>query len=95
MPVDDEAILVFPQAEDMHRILSREDVAASARTPDRWRDLNVSNKLLLAPGADTAVISYRADVVRADGEPYTALISSAYARRPQGWKLVFHQHSPV
>ena len=33
--------------------------------------------------------------VGADGEPYAALVSSAYVRRPNGWKLVLHQHSPV
>lgn len=44
---------------------------------------------------DVAAISYRADVVRADGEPYSALISSVYAARKGEWKLVLHQHSPV
>lgn len=39
-------------------------------------------------------ISYRADVTRSDGQPYSALVSSAYVRRPSGWKLAFHQHSP-
>ena len=50
---------------------------------------------MLEPTDEVAIISYRADVTRADGEPYSALVSSAYARRPEGWKLAFHQHSPV
>ena len=33
--------------------------------------------------------------VRFDGEPYRALIGSAYAKREGGWKLAFHQHSPM
>ena len=30
-----------------------------------------------------------------DGEPYAAMVSSAYVKRDEGWKLAFHQHSPV
>ena len=50
---------------------------------------------MVQPTADTAIISYRADVTRADGERYAALVSSAYVRRAEGWKLAFHQHSPL
>lgn len=57
-------------------------------------DLTMSNRQLLAIG-DVAIISYKADVTRADGEPYSALVSSGYVRRDVGWKLAFHQHSPV
>ena len=93
--LDDRCLLAFPQASEMHDIYSREDVAASASTPGRWRDLAVSNRLLIQPSGDFAVISYRADVTRFDGTPYTALVSSGYVHRDGGWKLVFHQHSPV
>ncbi|MBO9698171.1 MAG: hypothetical protein J7499_18405 [Sphingopyxis sp.] len=55
----------------------------------------MSDRQLLESGEDFAIVSYRADATRADGEPYAALVSSAYARRPDGWKLLFHQHSPV
>ena len=54
----------------------------------------MSNRQFMSIG-DVVIISYKADVTRADGEPYTALVSSAYVRRDAGWKLVFHQHSPV
>ena len=55
----------------------------------------MGDRQLLDNDEDFAIISYRADVTRADGEPYAALVSSAYVRRPDGWKLVFHQHSPI
>lgn len=79
---------------------SREEVAATATDINRWRDLTMSDRQLLESGEDFAIISYRADVTRADvtradGEPCAALVSSAYARRPDDWKLLFHQHSPV
>lgn len=44
---------------------------------------------------EIAIISYKADVTRADGEPYLALVSSGYVRRDAAWKRAFQQHSPV
>jgi len=93
--VDESCLLAFPQAGEMHGVHSREAVAATATTANRWRDLHITNRHLLQPTDDLAIISYRADVLRADGQPYSALVSSAYVQRRAGWKLVLHQHSPV
>ena len=94
--LDDRCLLAFPQMGEMHGVKSRDEVAATASTqPGRWRDLKISNRQLVRPAEGVAIISYRADVKRLDGEPYAALIGSAYARRADGWKLAFHQHSPV
>ncbi len=93
--LDDRCLLAFPQMGEMHGIRSREEVAATARSPNRWRDLRLANQHILQLTDDVAIISYRADVERADGQPYSALIGSTYIRRPDGWKLAFHQHSPV
>ena len=94
--LDDRCLLAFPQMSEMHGVKSRDEVAATASTqPGRWRDLKISNGQLVRPADGVAIISYRADVKRFDGEPYQALIGSAYARREDGWKLAFHQQSPV
>jgi hypothetical protein len=93
--LDSQCLLAFPQDGEMHGVFSAEDIAASASTPGRWRDLKVTNRQLIQPTGEVAILSYRADVKRADGVPYAALIGSAYVRRPEGWKLAFHQHSPV
>jgi hypothetical protein len=93
--LDERCLLAFPQAGEMHGILPREQVAASASAPGRWRDLRISNRHCLQGADDLAILSYRAEVTRGDGEPYAALVSSAYVRRADGWKLAFHQHSPV
>ncbi|MBX3582857.1 MAG: hypothetical protein KF810_13260 [Rhizobiaceae bacterium] len=87
-------MLAFPQAGEMHGVFDREQIAATATPSNRWRDLTMSNRQFLAIG-DITIISYKADVTRADGEPYSALVSSGYFRRDAGWKLVFHQHSPL
>ena len=93
--VDQECLLAFPQMGEMHGVFARERVAATATTANRWRDLRLTERHLLRPNSDAAIISYRADVTRADGQPYSALVSSAYVQRKDGWKLAFHQHSPV
>ncbi|HET6408697.1 MAG TPA: hypothetical protein VFG14_12505 [Chthoniobacteraceae bacterium] len=93
--LDESCLLVFPQSGEMHGVFSREKVASTATAPNRWRDLRMSNRQFLQIAKDCAIISYRADVVRGDGVPYAALISSAYAQKSDSWLLASHQHSPV
>ena len=93
--LDDKCLLAFPQMGEMHGVRLREEIAATATMPGRWRDLKVSNRDLIRPTPEIAIITYRADVARADGLPYAALVGSAYVRRSDGWKLAFHQHSPL
>ena len=93
--VDDQCLLAFPQAGEMHGVHSRDDVAATATSSNRWRNLTMEKRHLLRASEDFAIISYSAAATRADGEPYAALVSSAYVRRASDWQLLFHQHSPV
>ena len=93
--VDQECLLAFPQMGEMHGVFARERVAATATNSNRWRDLRLGDRHLLRVDDQVAIISYRADAMRADGQPYSALVSSAYVQRSDGWKLAFHQHSPV
>lgn len=93
--LDSECLLAFPQMGEMHGVFSRERVAATATTSNRWRDLRLADRHLLQLDQGVAIISYRADVTRADSRPYSALVSSGYVQRDDGWKLAFHQHSPV
>jgi hypothetical protein len=88
--VDERCLLAFPQMGEMHGVHSRAEVAATATDANRWRDLTMKDRQLLKIGEDFAIISYRAEVTRADGEPYAALVSSGYAERADGWKLAFH-----
>ncbi|MDZ4372637.1 MAG: hypothetical protein U1C74_14600 [Phenylobacterium sp.] len=91
----DECLLAFPQAGETHGVLPRDQVAATATLANRWRELRMDRRLMLRPHDEMAILSYRAEVTRADGQPYAALVSSAYVKGADGWRLVFHQHSPV
>lgn len=93
--LDERCLLAFPQSGEMHGLFSREEVAATATSANRWRDLEMSDRQLLKLSDDAAIISYKADVTRADGVAYSALIGSAYVRRSDSWLLASHQHSPI
>ena len=92
--LDEQCLLAFPQGGEMHGVFPRAEVAATATPDNRWRDLAMSGRHLLEIGG-FAIITYHADVTRADDEPYSALVSSGYVGRNDRWKLAFHQHSPV
>lgn len=92
--VDEQCLLAFPQMPQMHGVHARSQVAATAAAPNRWSGLQISNRNLLLPSRELAIISYRADAMRGNTK-YSALVSSAYAKRESGWKLAFHQQSPL
>lgn len=45
------------------------------------------------PTPDTALVTYGVVARRGDVE-YSALVSSLYVRREQGWRMAFHQQTP-
>jgi hypothetical protein len=90
--VDEECLVAFTE---MAGVSSRDAVAASVASGPRWRELTMDVQGLLAPTSDVAILTYRASAVRGRDERYTALASSAYVKRQDGWKLVFHQQTPV
>jgi hypothetical protein len=90
--LDDECLIAFPQ---MAGTYSRDEVAATARDPQRWQDLTTKEKGFLQPTGETALIDYEARETRANGEPYHALVSTLYVRRGEDWKMAFHSQTPL
>ncbi len=90
--VDETCMLAFPQ---MAGLRSRDEVAATAKDPLRWRELETEEKGFLQPTGDTALIDYEARAVRSSGEPYRALVSTLYVRRGDGWRMAFHSQTPL
>jgi hypothetical protein len=91
--VDAHCLLAFPTMPDFHGVHSRDEVAATAKQPNRWSDVEISSRQFVQPASDVAMLSYVVSARSADGKPYKAMIGSGYARRDDGWKLAFHQHS--
>jgi hypothetical protein len=58
-----------------------------------WSGYTLEDVRCFQPVPDTAIVTYGV-VAQRDGEAYSALMSSVYVRREQGWKLACHQQTP-
>ena len=88
---DERCLVAFAE---MAGVMSNEEIAMSAEE-GRWRDVAVEPKGLARLSDTAAVITYECTAKRKDGQPYRALVSSAYVKRADGWKLAFHQQTPL
>ena len=90
--VDAECLVAF---SELSGVLSNEKVASTVASGARWKELDIEERGFLQPSPDTALLTYRADAVRPNGERYRALVSSLYVKRGGKWKLAFHQQTPM
>ena len=59
-----------------------------------WCSFDLQDPRAHHPVEDTAFLTYGV-AARREGDPdYSALMSSMYVRRDDGWKLAFHQQTP-
>ena len=89
--LDAECLLAFPE---LARAMTCEEVVDTV-SDSHWSQLVIEKVGFRRLGDAGAVLTYRAQAKRASGEPYHALVSSAYVRRDDGWKLAFHQQTPL
>lgn len=91
--VDEKCLTAFT---DMAGVVSNEQVAKMVKSDEpRWKNISFQEKGFLQPAQDTAILTYQAEADRANGEHYKALVSSAYVKRGDEWKLAFHQQTPL
>ncbi len=91
---DDSCLVAFA---GMAGPMARDDIAGMA-DEGRWRDLATLLKGIVMLSEDAVLLTYEASAVRREEHTqqpaaHHAVVSSAYIRRPDGWKLAFHQHS--
>jgi hypothetical protein len=89
--VDRECLVAFPE---MAGAMGNAEIAASAKEGRRWRDLKIDPVDEVNPSGDVAIITYNVTATKQDGEPYAALVSTGYVKRPGGWKMMFHAQTP-
>ncbi len=58
-----------------------------------WSSFALADVGVTALTSDTALVTYSVTARRSDAE-YSALISSVYVRRDDGWRMAFHQQTP-
>ncbi len=86
----DDAVVVVPGAA-----ITKEQSAMAIDSTPPWDEFEISDDRVIQPTEDTAILTYRWKSQRGDFA-YEALMSSVYARQPDGaWKLVLHQQTPV
>ena len=87
--LDDRVVMVLPGG------ISLDDRATIVESMSGrpWTRYALEDLRSFRPTPDTGVVTY-AVVAERDGQEYSALISSVYAKRSDGWKLVFHQQTP-
>jgi hypothetical protein len=86
----EDCVMLFGGMGIMERKQAIDGIAESGR----WEDVTMEEARVTVLGDDVAVLCYRGSA-RREGEDYTALVSSVYARRHGEWKLALHHQSPV
>ncbi len=90
--VDASCLIAFA---DMSGVMGNKDLAATAKDGNRWKKLDIEEKGFLQPSDDIAILTYEAKGARGTGEPYAAIVSTGYVKRDNGWKMMFHSHTPL
>lgn len=89
--LDDTVVMLLPGG----LVLDDRAAILEAMSGQPWESYELHDAQAFRPGPDTGVVTYRAFARRAGAEPYSALMSSVYVRRADGWKLVLHQQTPL
>lgn len=87
--VFDERIVVL--LSDLPPIRTR-DGALDALCVAAWEEFRLFGLRVVRLNEGTGVVRYSIAATRS-ALPYSAQVSSVYARRPGGWKLTFHQRT--
>jgi hypothetical protein len=88
--VPPECLMVFPAPVG---ILTGRTVIENIAPGPRWDQVAFVGGALRRSGSEAAVLAYRAEAVRPNGEGYAALCSSTYVRQAGTWWLVQHQQT--
>ena len=86
----DDALMAFPFG-----VLDREATIAAIESAPPWERFEIRAPRVVGLGPDAGVVVYEVTAQRAGQAPYAAVVSSAFVRDGDGWKLAFHQQSPA
>ena len=90
--LDEQCVVVFTE---MAGLKTREEIVAMIGAEPRYQEVTIEPKAAHRLDRSTAILAYQANARKADGTRYRALVSSLYVERVGGWKLAFHQQTPL
>ncbi|MGW7358305.1 DUF4440 domain-containing protein [Streptomyces sp. NPDC054802] len=78
------------------QVFRRQDVIDSLGEAPPWRTYEITEERLVPLSESSAALVYRGRAYREGTKPaFTALMSSVYVRRGNGWALALYQQTPV
>lgn len=86
---DDATVVVPGQA------MSKAETAQAMDASLGWDELEFADERCVRLAKDTALLTYRFRGRRGDEFEYAALMGSVYVRTPDGWRMAFHQQTPL
>lgn len=90
--LDDQCLVVFTEIAGLK---TREEIASMIGAQPRYQEVAIDVKAAHRLDRSTAILAYQANARMADGSRYRALVSSLYVERVGGWKMAFHQQTPL
>ena len=90
--LDEKCLTAF---KDRAGVQNKEAIAGMVKEGETWRNLKMDEKGFVVLDPNAVILTYEADGDRKNGEHYQAVVSSGYVRRDGGWKLAFHQQTPL
>ncbi len=85
----DDGLMLFPGM-----VMDKAAALDAIRGAEPWSSYELEDVRVIAIGDAAGIVTYGASAERAK-RPYSAVMSSVYARRGGSWRLVLHQQSPV
>ncbi len=86
----EDAIMLFPGG----LVIVGKEAILESITDHPWEGFDMRDPRLIRLSDHAAVVVYGVVARRGDVAPYSALISSTYARAEGAWRLVLHQQTP-
>ena len=88
--LDETASMLLPGG----LLLDDREAIITSMSAQPWSSYQLRGLRVFQPTPDTGIVIYEANARREGTSPYSALVSSLYVRRPDGWKLAMHQQTP-
>lgn len=87
----DDAVMVLAHGQAM----GRDAVVESLAQGPAWDRYELADLTVVPAGPDSATLVYRATAHRDDSPPFTALMTSTYARCDGRWRLTVYTQTPA
>lgn len=88
-----DAVMVFPEPTG---ILDEAAIIETLEDASAWSEVRIEDVDLVHLRETGAVLAYRAEARRDDGDPYSVYAASVYVLQEDGvWRLAFHQQTPI